>query len=175
VAAQSALVRDFDTAQDQAAPRFQRMEVEPIADSIPHQGSSVAAGERIFDGGKIRPERARATAPPQWDLRVDKAADESQAFPFEEPAMPAFVKTPRFIVGTILVLWVAYVIYANFQLDPVRFYLLPFHVLELQLRLSAVLIGAAIFGAIVTFVVQWLWRRSKNGSAPAVVSSRTIP
>ncbi|HEY6419937.1 MAG TPA: hypothetical protein VIX59_13115 [Candidatus Binataceae bacterium] len=89
--------------------------------------------------------------------------------------MPAFVKTPRFIVGTILVLWVAYVLYANFQLDPVRFYLLPFHILELQLRLSAVVIGAAVFGAIVTFVTQWLWRRSKNDSPVTVVSSRTVP
>ena len=72
--------------------------------------------------------------------------------------MPAFVKNPKFIIGTIVVLWVAYVIYANFQIDMVTFYLLPFNILKLQLRLSAVIIGAAIFGAVATLVIQWLWR-----------------
>ncbi len=84
--------------------------------------------------------------------------------------MPAFVKSPKFIIGTIVVLWVAYIIYANFQIEMVTFYLLPFDILKLQLRLSAVIIGAAIFGTITTIVIQWLWRRPSNsssaGSAP---------
>ncbi|MGH7924517.1 MAG: hypothetical protein ACREQH_08005 [Candidatus Binatus sp.] len=84
--------------------------------------------------------------------------------------MPAFAKSPKFIIGTIVVLWVAYVIYANFQLEMVTFYLLPFNILKLQLRLSAVIIGAAIFGALATIVIQWLWRRPSNSSSSATAS-----
>ncbi|MGA6971348.1 MAG: hypothetical protein ABSD30_18380 [Candidatus Binatus sp.] len=79
--------------------------------------------------------------------------------------MPAFVKNPKFIIGTIVVVWVLYVIYANFQIDMVTFYLLPFNILKLQLRLSAVIIGAAIFGAVATLVIQWVWRRPSNSSS----------
>jgi hypothetical protein len=79
-------------------------------------------------------------------------------------AMPAFAKNPKFIIGTLVVLWVAYVIYANFQIDMVTFYLLPFNILKLQLRLSAVIIGAAIFGSLATIVIHWLWLRPSNSS-----------
>ena len=81
--------------------------------------------------------------------------------------MPAFAKNPKFIIGTLVVLWVMYVIYANFQVDMVTFYLLPFSILKLQLKLSAVIIGAAIFGAVATLVVQWLWGRPSNISSSA--------
>ena len=81
--------------------------------------------------------------------------------------MPAFAKNPKFIIGTIVVLWVAYVIYANFQIEMVTFYLLPFDILKLQLRLSAVIIGAAIFGAVAAIVIHWLWRRPSNSSSAA--------
>ena len=81
--------------------------------------------------------------------------------------MPAFLKNPKFIIGTIVALWVAYVIYANFQIDMVTFYLLPFNILKLQLRLSAVIIGAAIFGAVATVVLHWLWVRPSNSSSSA--------
>jgi len=81
--------------------------------------------------------------------------------------MPAFAKNPKFIIGTIVVLWVAYIIYKNFQLEMVTFYLLPFDILKLQVRLSAALIGAAIFGAVATLVIQWLWRRPSNSSSAA--------
>ncbi len=85
--------------------------------------------------------------------------------------MPSFVKSPRFIIGAIVVLWVAYVIYNNLE-KSVDFYLLPFNVLTLQLRVSAVVVGSAIFGAIVTLVIQFLWkRRSKNASSPAPAAS----
>ncbi len=80
--------------------------------------------------------------------------------------MPAFVKSPKFIIGTIVVLWVAYVIYANFQPKTVDFYLLPFGVI-VQFKLSTVIIGAAIFGAVATIVIHWLWRRPPNSSSSA--------
>lgn len=85
--------------------------------------------------------------------------------------MPAFAKNPKFIIGAIVVVWVAYIIYANFQIEMVTFYLLPFNILKLQLRLSAVIIGAAIFGALATLVVQWLWRRPSNSSSAASSSA----
>ena len=81
--------------------------------------------------------------------------------------MPAFAKNPKFIIGTIVILWVAYVIYANFQIEMVTFYLLPFNILKLQLRLSAVIIGAAIFGAVATIVIHWLWMRPSNSVSAA--------
>ena len=89
--------------------------------------------------------------------------------------MPAFAKNPKFIIGTLVVLWVAYVIYANFQVDMVTFYLLPFNILKLQLKLSAVIIGAAIFGAVVAIVVQWLWRRPSNSASSAASPSAPPP
>ena len=85
--------------------------------------------------------------------------------------MPAFAKNPKFIIGTIVVLWVAYVIYANLQIDMVTFYLLPFNILTLKLRLSAVIIGAALFGSIATIVIHWLWVRPSN----RVSSAATAP
>ncbi len=89
--------------------------------------------------------------------------------------MPAFAKNPKFIIGTLVVLWVAYVIYANFQIEMVTFYLLPFNILKLQLRLSAVIIGAAIFGAIATIVIHWLWTRPSNTDASSVVTAPIPP
>jgi len=84
--------------------------------------------------------------------------------------MPAFAKNPKFIIGTLVVLWVLYVLYANFQIDMVTFYLLPFNILKLQLRLSAVIIGAAIFGAVATIVIHWLWVRPSNVSSSTVTA-----
>jgi hypothetical protein len=89
--------------------------------------------------------------------------------------MPAFAKNPKVIIGTLVVLWVAYVIYANFQVDMVTFYLLPFGILKLQLKLSAVIIGAALFGAVATLVIQWLWRRPSNSSSSATTSPSPTP
>jgi hypothetical protein len=84
--------------------------------------------------------------------------------------MPAFAKNPKVIIGTIVVLWVAYIIYANFQPKTVEFYLLPFGVI-IEFKLSSVIIGAAIFGVLATLIIQYLWRRPSNeissGSAPS--------
>ncbi len=86
--------------------------------------------------------------------------------------MPKFVKNPKFIIGAIVTLWAAYVVWANFQLEPVKVRLLPFDV-TLDFRVSAVIIGAVIFGSAVTLIVQWLWRRrsSKNASESAAASA----
>ena len=94
---------------------------------------------------------------------------------------PAFVKNPKFIGGAIVVLWVVYVVYWNHRLDPIDIQLLPF-LKPAQLKVSSVIIGAAIFGCVATLAVQFLWRRgrSKNGSvAPSAsaapsASTRTV-
>ena len=84
--------------------------------------------------------------------------------------MPAFAKNPKFIIGTLVILWVAYIIYANFQIEMVTFYLLPFNILKLQLRLSAVIIGSALFGAVAAIVIHWLWFRPSNSASSAATA-----
>lgn len=83
-------------------------------------------------------------------------------------SVPAFVKNPKFIIGALVVLWVAYVIYANIRLSPVQISLIPFLV-TLQINVSALIVVSGAFGCAATLVIQWLWRRrrSKNGSASA--------
>ncbi|HVA78904.1 MAG TPA: hypothetical protein VNF27_13460 [Candidatus Binataceae bacterium] len=91
----------------------------------------------------------------------------------EPPIMPSFAKNPKFIIGTIVILWVIYVIWANIQPQPVDIYLFP-HFLKLQIQLSAIILGSAIFGVIVTIVIQYFWRRSsKNASSPAPAANRS--
>ncbi len=87
-------------------------------------------------------------------------------------AAPAFVKNPKFISGTIIFLWVAYVVYWNYRLNPIDIQLVPF-VKPAQLSVSSVIIGAALFGFLATMTVQFLWRRgrSKNGSDAVTAST----
>jgi hypothetical protein len=85
--------------------------------------------------------------------------------------MPSFLKNPKVIVGAIVVLWVVYVISNNLE-KSVDFRLLPFNILTLQLRVSAVVIASALFGVLATIVIQFMWkRRSKNAVSPASVAS----
>jgi hypothetical protein len=88
--------------------------------------------------------------------------------------MPAFAKNPKVIIGTIVVLWVAYIIYANFQPKVVDFYLLPFGVI-IQFKLSSVIIGAAIFGVLATLIIQYLWRRPSNDTSSVASPSSPAP
>jgi hypothetical protein len=87
-------------------------------------------------------------------------------------AAPAFVKNPRFIGGTIIILWVAYVVYWNYRLNPIDIQLVPF-VKPAQLSVSSVIIGSAFFGFLATIAVQFFWRRerSKNGSETVTASA----
>jgi hypothetical protein len=85
--------------------------------------------------------------------------------PGGDVAAPAFIKSPKFIGGTIVVLWVAYVVYWNHRLNPIEIQLLPF-LKPAQLNVSSVIIGAALFGCLAALMIQFFWRRgrSKNGS-----------
>lgn len=80
-------------------------------------------------------------------------------------AAPAFVKSPKFIGGAIVFLWVAYVVYWNHQLNPIEIQLFPF-LKPAQLNVSSVIVGAALFGCLAALMIQYFWRRgrSKNGS-----------
>lgn len=83
--------------------------------------------------------------------------------------MPDFAKNPKVIAATVVILWLAYVIYANFQLDPIKIKIFPF-VAYLEFKVSAVIIGAILFGVIATLVFQFFWNRrsSKNGKQTMV-------
>jgi hypothetical protein len=93
-------------------------------------------------------------------------------------AAPSFVKNPKFIGGAIVILWVIYVVYWNYRLSPIDIQLFPF-LKPVQLSVSSVIIGSALFGCLATVVVQFLWRRgrSKNGSAASTApagNSKTV-
>jgi hypothetical protein len=88
------------------------------------------------------------------------------------PRMPAFAKNPKFIAGLIVALWLAYIIYANFQVPPIPVKLFPGVILEFHVPL--VMIASALFGIVATLVIQFFWRSSKNGSSPAAVKSKTV-
>ena len=60
-------------------------------------------------------------------------------------AAPAFVKNPKFIGGAIVFLWVTYVVYWNYRLEPINIQLFPVMKPE-QLSVSSVIIGSAVFG-----------------------------
>ena len=89
-----------------------------------------------------------------------------------------FWKRPKFWVALILVLWVAYIIYANYRLSPVEIRLVPWFV-TLQVNVSAIMVVSAVAGCILTLVIQFYWRRrsSKNASvstAAAATSSSPV-
>ncbi len=79
--------------------------------------------------------------------------------------MPAFVKTPRFIISTIFLVWLISVIWENHNEPPVYVFYAP--LLSVQLRLVWALIISAIFGAAVAVAIQlmWTYRASKNASS----------
>jgi heme/copper-type cytochrome/quinol oxidase subunit 2 len=79
--------------------------------------------------------------------------------------MPAFVKTPRFIISTIFLIWLISVIWENHNEPPVYVFYAP--LLSVQLRLVWALVSAAIFGAVVALVIQFMWthRASRNASS----------
>jgi hypothetical protein len=87
-------------------------------------------------------------------------------------AAPAFVKNPKFIGATIIVLWVAYVVYWNYRLEPINIQLFPF-IKPAQLSVSSVIIGAALFGCLATLAIQFFWRRggSNNGALSSTASA----
>ena len=79
--------------------------------------------------------------------------------------MPAFVKTPKFIISTIFLLWLISVIWENHNEPPVYVFYAPFF--SVQLRLVYALLIAAAFGAIIALIAQYMWthRASKKATS----------
>jgi hypothetical protein len=79
--------------------------------------------------------------------------------------MPAFVKTPRFIISTIFLIWLITTIWQNHNVEPVNIYYAPF--LRLQVPVFWVLIVTASLGAAVALVGAYMWthRASKKASS----------
>jgi hypothetical protein len=158
MAAQAAIVRNLDAAQDQPASGLQRMSVKSLANPQLH---AKLASIRI----KQRTDLTSGAKPDTIDSR-------------RLQILPAFLKNPKFIAGAIVAAWVIYVITGNFQLAPIEIHLVPF-MATLNFKVSAVIIAAAIFGSAVTLVVQYQWKRwnsSKPTSASAAggESSKTV-
>jgi glycerol uptake facilitator-like aquaporin len=83
--------------------------------------------------------------------------------------MPAFVKTPRFIISTIFLIWLISVIWENHNEPPVYVFYAP--LLSVQLRLVWALIVSAIFGALVALVIQYLWTHRASKKASSLVAA----
>ena len=91
--------------------------------------------------------------------------------------MPAFLKNPKFIATSIVILWLLYILYENFQLPPVSIKLIPL-MATLDFKVSAVIIGSAILGSGLTFLGQHYWRRWRSSTpasdSTASLKSRTV-
>jgi hypothetical protein len=161
-------VLDLDPTEHQAPTGFERMKVESVAYPEMHRDSRDS-------GTRARPRPLHGS---HCARCVDNRDLTRQAFSDRTAggslAMPAFAKNPKVIIGTIVVLWVAYIIYANFQPKVVDFYLLPFGVI-IQFKLSSVIIGAAIFGVLATLIIQYLWRRPSNDTSSVASPSSPAP
>ena len=79
--------------------------------------------------------------------------------------MPAFVKTPKFIISTIFLIWLIPTLWLNHNENSVNVYYAPF--LKLDVRAFWLIVISAVSGAVVALVVQYLWthRASKNASS----------
>jgi predicted PurR-regulated permease PerM len=89
-----------------------------------------------------------------------------------------FWKQPKFWLAALLVLWLAYVIGSNLE-QVVTLHIVPW-LLQPYLKVSTIVIVSAIFGALLTLGIQFMWRKgrsSKNASqstAAAGTSSSTV-
>jgi uncharacterized integral membrane protein len=87
--------------------------------------------------------------------------------------MPKFWTWPRFWIGLILVAWIVYLLAGNLE-QSVTLFIVPLWV-HPTARLSAIILGSAIFGCLLTLLVQFAWRRRASKyaavSANAPVSS----
>ena len=89
-----------------------------------------------------------------------------------------FWKQPKFWLAAVLVLWLAYVIGSNLE-QIVTLHIIPW-LLQPQLKVSTIFILSAIFGALLTLGLQFMWRKgrsSKNASqstAASGASSSTV-
>ena len=78
--------------------------------------------------------------------------------------MMEFWKRPKFWLSLIIIGWLAYVIGSNLE-QPVTIHIVPW-IVQPTLKLSTIMVGAAIVGAILALTVQFMWRRH-SATTPA--------
>ena len=84
--------------------------------------------------------------------------------------MPRFWTWPRFWIGSILILWLIYLLSGNLN-ESVTLFIVPIFVHPV-VRLSGVIFGSAILGCAITLLLQFSWRRRASKYAAA---SRAAP
>jgi hypothetical protein len=82
--------------------------------------------------------------------------------------MTEFWKQPKFWAATVLVLWLAYIIGSNLA-QPVIVHIVP-GMLHPMVQVSTVVMASMIFGALLTLVIQFMWRRGGRPSKIVVQS-----
>jgi uncharacterized integral membrane protein len=137
-------IRDFDTGKNQPTTLHQWMEIKALSDPETHA---------------VKPGQATLT----------KAEGQSKLSAYM-PNIPKFWKSPRFWVVLILLLWLVYVLNGNLE-TAVTLWLIPLWV-HPMVHLSWVILGSAIFGALLTLLIQFAMRRrsSKYASASEAAS-----
>jgi len=83
--------------------------------------------------------------------------------------MPAFVKTPRFIISTIFLIWLITTIWQNHNVEPVNIYYAPF--LRIQVPVIWVLITTALVGAVVALATAYMWTHRASKKAVSSVAA----
>ena len=85
--------------------------------------------------------------------------------------MPKFWKWPRFWIGLIVILWLVYILNGNLE-SSVTLWLVPLWVHPV-VRLSWIMFGSGILGALLTLLIQFEMRRrsSKYAAASAAATA----
>ncbi|GEM_PF-2553177 len=71
--------------------------------------------------------------------------------------VPKFIKNPRLVGAALVILWLCYFFYANID-QAAAISVFPLAA-KLVVRLWALVLGAMLFGCLITLAIQGLWRR----------------
>ena len=82
--------------------------------------------------------------------------------------MTEFWKQPKFWAAAILILWLSYVIGSNLE-QIVIVHIVP-GLLHPIVKVSTIVISSIVFGAVLTLVIQFMWRRGGRPSKVVVQS-----
>jgi hypothetical protein len=83
--------------------------------------------------------------------------------------MLEFWKRPKFWIGLVVILWLAYILSANLE-QSVTIFFIPF-LLQPIVRVSAVVGASMLAGCLLTLLVQFSWRRRASKYAAASVAA----
>jgi hypothetical protein len=104
---------------------------------------------------------------------VDKRASTIQA----SGVMPQFWKWPKFWIGLVLLLWLAYLLNGNLT-QRVNLWIVPFFVHPV-VTVSAIIFGSMVLGSVLTLLIQFTWWRraskyAEASAAAAASSNKTV-